>query len=79
MARNNEQPPVRCSFCGKRENQASRLIAGPGVYICSDCVEACSDLLRQEYSEEYAQRLLKQWPLALLRDQEISIPEPDWF
>ena len=49
MAKNNEQPPVRCSFCGKRENQAARLIAGPGVYICSDCVTACSDLLREEY------------------------------
>ena len=49
MAKNNEQPPVRCSFCGKRENQASRLIAGPGVYICSDCVAACSELLRDEY------------------------------
>ena len=52
MAKNNEQPPVRCSFCGKRENQASRLIAGPGVYICSDCVAACSDLLRDEYDLE---------------------------
>ena len=49
MAKNNEQPPIRCSFCGKRENQASRLIAGPGVYICSDCVAACSELLRDEY------------------------------
>ena len=49
MAKNNEQPPIRCSFCGKRENQAARLIAGPGVYICSDCVTACSDLLREEY------------------------------
>ena len=49
MAKNNEQPPIRCSFCGKRENQATRLIAGPGVYICSDCVQACSDLLREEY------------------------------
>ena len=48
MAKNNEQP-IRCSFCGKRENQASRLIAGPGVYICSDCVSACSDLLKDEY------------------------------
>ena len=47
MARNNEQP-IRCSFCGKRENQAGRLIAGPGVYICSDCVSACSELLREE-------------------------------
>ena len=47
MAKKPEQP-IRCSFCGKRENQASRLIAGPGVYICSDCVAACSDLLRDE-------------------------------
>ena len=48
MARKDEQP-IRCSFCGKRESQASRLIAGPGVYICSDCVAACSELLREEY------------------------------
>ena len=51
MARNSEQP-IRCSFCGKRESQASRLIAGPGVYICSDCVAACADLLRQEIEME---------------------------
>ncbi len=48
MPKKPEQP-IRCSFCGKRENQASRLIAGPGVYICSDCVAACNDLLREEY------------------------------
>ena len=47
MARNTEQP-IRCSFCGKRENQAQRLIAGPGVYICNECVQACSDLLHDE-------------------------------
>ena len=47
MARTSE-PPVRCSFRGKRESQAGRLIAGPGVYICSDCVQACSELLRDE-------------------------------
>ena len=51
MARTTEQP-IRCSFCGKRENQAARLIAGPGVYICSDCVSACSDLLRDEIEME---------------------------
>ncbi len=44
---------ICCSFCGKRENQAAKLIAGPGVYICSDCVTACSDLLRDEYDMEY--------------------------
>ena len=47
MARNNEQP-IRCCFCGKREGQTQRLIAGHGVYICGDCVQACSELLRDE-------------------------------
>ena len=51
MARKDEQP-IRCSFCGKRESQASRLIAGPGVYICSDCVAACSELLQEEFQLE---------------------------
>ena len=57
MAKNNEQPPIRCSFCGKRENQAARLIAGPGVYICSECVAACSELLQDEYELEQSQGL----------------------
>ena len=47
MARKEDQS-IRCSFCGKRETQVERLIAGPGVYICSDCVQACSELLRDE-------------------------------
>ncbi len=51
MPKKTDQP-IRCSFCGKREDQVSRLIAGSGVYICSDCVEACTDLLRQEYEME---------------------------
>ena len=51
MAGKTEQP-IRCSFCGMRESQAARLIAGPGVYICSDCVHACSDLLREEIEME---------------------------
>ena len=47
MANKTEQP-IRCSFCGRHENQCGRLIAGPGVYICNDCVAACSDLLKEE-------------------------------
>ena len=46
------EQPIRCSFCGVRDSQAARLIAGPGVYICSDCVMACSDLLREEIEME---------------------------
>ena len=43
-----EEKSIRCSFCGKRETQVDRLIAGPGVYICSECVQACSELLQDE-------------------------------
>ena len=53
MANKTEQP-IRCSFCGRRENQTGRLIAGPGAYICSDCVDACKDLLREEYELDNA-------------------------
>ena len=47
MAKRDEQQ-MRCSFCGKRETQIERLIAGPGVCICSECVQACTELLRDE-------------------------------
>ena len=50
MAKKDEQM-LCCSFCGKGESQV-RLIAGPDVYICSDCVQACCDLLRQNSMEE---------------------------
>ena len=47
---NREDQSIRCSFCGKGETQASRLIAGPGVYICSECVHACTELLQDDLS-----------------------------
>ena len=53
MAKREDQA-IRCSFCGKRESQAERLIAGPGVYICSDCVQACMELLRDEIQVDEA-------------------------
>jgi hypothetical protein len=37
--------PARCSFCGKHRDQVSRLIAGPGVFICDRCVELCNEVL----------------------------------
>ncbi len=41
-------PPLKCSFCGKDESQVSRLIAGPGVYICNECVSLCDEILGEE-------------------------------
>ena len=51
MTRRDEQG-VRCSFCGKRETQVERMISGPGVYICSDCVRVCSTLLDDDYAPQ---------------------------
>ena len=40
--------PTRCSFCGKTEPQVRRIVAGPGVYICNECVYLCLELLSEE-------------------------------
>ena len=46
-------PPLRCSFCGKDETEVDRLIAGPGVFICNECVSLCDEILSEEvFSEE---------------------------
>jgi ATP-dependent Clp protease ATP-binding subunit ClpX (EC 3.4.21.92) len=40
---------LRCSFCGKSQNEVKRLIAGPNVYICNECVELCQDIIEEEF------------------------------
>ena len=42
---------IRCSFCGKRQEQVNRIIAGPNVYICNECVDLCSGILHDEMSD----------------------------
>lgn len=49
--RDPHDPPLACSFCGKREDQVERLIAGPGVYICNECVELCGEILGLNFGE----------------------------
>jgi ATP-dependent Clp protease ATP-binding subunit ClpX len=39
---------LTCSFCGKHQRQVNRLIAGPGVYICNECVDLCVEIIAQE-------------------------------
>ena len=48
MAKNDEKRSVRCSFCGKHQDQVRRLIAGPGAYICNECVQLCMSILEDE-------------------------------
>ena len=45
MPKNDENRTVCCSFCGKPQDDVQRIIAGPGVYICNECVELCESIL----------------------------------
>lgn len=58
MGFNDEQSSgLKCSFCGKREEQVRRLIAGRGVYICNECIEFCKDMLDEDTFNEKANSL----------------------
>ena len=54
---NKEDRRLHCSFCGKSESQAERFIAGPGVCICNECVQACVELLRDEMEVDHRGKL----------------------
>ena len=52
MARIGESTDLlKCSFCGKSQKQVRKLIAGPGVYICDECIELCNEIIEEELSE----------------------------
>ncbi len=44
--------PVCCSFCGKAQNEVRKIVAGPGVYICDECIELCKEIIDEEFYEE---------------------------
>ncbi|MBM4274578.1 MAG: ATP-dependent Clp protease ATP-binding subunit ClpX [Deltaproteobacteria bacterium] len=53
-----------CSFCGKSQSEVKKLIAGPGVYICDECIELCNDIIAEEYEKEDS------------KHSRLAIPEP---
>src|SRR5438034_7962749 len=53
-----------CSFCGKSQKEVKKLIAGPTVYICDECIGLCNDIIAEEIDKEEA------------RDQKVRIPRP---
>ena len=55
MAKNDIPKSVRCSFCGKAQDNVKKIVAGPGVYICDECVELCTSIIETElYDDEKA-------------------------
>ena len=68
MAKNEEKNTgtIKCSFCGKPQDEVNRIIAGPGVYICNECIELCQEIIDEDFSTVEAD--LKDIP----KPQEIS-------
>ncbi|AKL94075.1 ATP-dependent Clp protease ATP-binding subunit ClpX [Clostridium aceticum] len=51
MSRFEDKKQLKCSFCGKSQDQVRRLIAGPNVYICDECIELCQEIIQEEFDE----------------------------
>ncbi|ODG90332.1 MULTISPECIES: ATP-dependent protease ATP-binding subunit ClpX [Bacillaceae] len=49
---NEEKGQLKCSFCGKSQSQVRKLVAGPGVYICDECIELCTEIVQEELAKE---------------------------
>ena len=47
----NYEKGVRCSFCGKSQEAVKKIIAGPGVYICDECIALCNEIIGEEFDE----------------------------
>ncbi len=69
MNRRSREKDLNCSFCGKSQKDVRKLIAGPSVYICDECVELCNDIITEEEEREdyYATRAMIPKPLEMKR------------
>ncbi|KRL50283.1 ATP-dependent protease ATP-binding subunit ClpX [Levilactobacillus spicheri DSM 15429] len=50
---------MTCSFCGKTQDQVRKIVAGPGVYICNECIDLCKEIIDEEFSQSAAQETLE--------------------
>lgn len=48
----DDKGQLKCSFCGKQQSQVRKLVAGPGVYICDECIELCNEIIEEELTDE---------------------------
>ena len=52
MSNESQTDKLNCSFCGKVQDEVKKLIAGPSVYICNECVDLCNDIIEEEVKAE---------------------------
>jgi ATP-dependent Clp protease ATP-binding subunit ClpX len=68
MKKRDDNANLSCSFCGKSQKEVKKLIAGPTVYICDECIELCNDIIAEEYGQEEAGAV----PPRVLKPKEIK-------
>ena len=56
---NDSEKLLYCSFCGKSQHEVKKLIAGPSVYVCDECVELCNDIILEELEDETSSAIKK--------------------
>ena len=49
----NKERNIKCSFCGRPQSAVGRVIAGPGVFICNECIKLCNSILEEDEYDEY--------------------------
>ncbi|MGI6327616.1 MAG: ATP-dependent protease ATP-binding subunit ClpX [Dethiobacteria bacterium] len=54
----DEKGQLKCSFCGKNQEQVRKLVAGPGVYICDECIELCNEIIEEEIGDDFELNLI---------------------
>lgn len=54
---------VRCSFCGKTQEEVKKVVAGPGVYICNECIELCKEIIDEDFTED-------------IQEESVDVPKP---
>ena len=69
MPKSGEGPEqLKCSFCGKNQRQVRKLIAGPGVYICDECIDLCNEIVDEDLAEEPTELVASEEPLPTPRE-----------
>ncbi len=56
---NEDEENLKCSFCGKDQDQVKKLVAGSGVYICNECIELCSEIVEEELAQNSSEELIE--------------------
>ena len=68
----NKERKICCSFCNKSQDQATKLIAGPGVYICDECVDLCMSIIKEDFPNVISKKSKKEKPAAVPKPKDIK-------